>query len=130
MTRYVKESFEDSSSQVSQSERLDRRLFKEVLIHLDLKGAPPTFSFLKDIVRYISTKFEKIVTGILFEFEDMFPYDGNLRPLRCENNYSKQEILELVQLMEKYNLKLVPLVQTFGHLEFVLKRERFSHLRE
>jgi|LauGreDrversion4_2_1035121.scaffolds.fasta_scaffold58291_3 hexosaminidase len=112
------------------SERAERRLFKEVVVHIDFKGAPPTFSFLKDFITYIGTKFEKVVTGILFEFEDTFPYDGNLKPLRGPNVYSVDQLKEVMELMRKHELKFIPLIQTFGHLEFVLKRERFSHLRE
>lgn len=111
-------------------ERTDRKIFKEVFVHLDFKGAPPTFQFLKNFIMHIGTKYEKVVTGLLMEFEDTFPYDGNLKPLRGINYYSRNEIEEVISLMEKYKLKMVPLVQTFGHLEFVLKRDRFSHLRE
>jgi hexosaminidase len=67
---------------------------------------------------------------LLIEFEDTFPYEGNLKPLRGINFYTKDQISELVILMRNMKLKLIPLVQTFGHLEFVLKRDRFSHLRE
>jgi len=111
-------------------ERPEKRIFKEVVVHLDFKGAPPTLPFLKDLIAFIGTKFEKLVTGILFEMEDCFPYDGNLRPLRGPNVYSPDDIAEVLDLMRKHDLKFIPLVQTFGHLEFALKRERFSHLRE
>ena len=50
--------------------------------------------------------------------------------MRGVNFYTKDQISELVILMRNLKLKLIPLVQTFGHLEFVLKRDRFSHLRE
>lgn len=70
------------------------------------------------------------MTGLLIEFEDTFPYEGNLKPLRGVNFYTREQISELSFLMRTLNLKLIPLVQTFGHLEFVLKRDRFSHLRE
>lgn len=78
--------------QCNGTERQDRRLFKEVFVHLDLKGAPPTFPFLMDFVKYLGIHFEKVVTGIVFEFEDTFPYDGNLKPLKANNHYSKEQI--------------------------------------
>ena len=53
-------------------------VFGEVLIHLDFKGAPPKFDFLVDLIKFISRKEEKIVTGFLIEFEDMLPFMGNL----------------------------------------------------
>lgn len=115
---------------IGQSERSDPRIFPEVIVHIDFKGAPPTFSFLKDFIKYLGTKFERIVTGILFEFEDTFPYDGNLKPLRGENFYTKDQIKEVSELMAHHKLKMIPLIQTFGHLEFALKRSTFSHLRE
>lgn len=41
-----------------------------------------------------------------------------------------QEIAELLQIAKENNLGVIPLVQTFGHLEFVLKLQQFRSLRE
>lgn len=60
-----------------------------MIIHLDLKGAPLKFAFLLEIIKYLGTHFEKVVTGILFEFEDTFPFDGYLKPLVGDFAYSK-----------------------------------------
>lgn len=91
-------------------ERSEKRIFQEVIVHLDFKGAPPTLPFLKDLITFIGTKFEKLVTGILFEMEDTFPYDGNLKPLRGPNVYSPDDIKEILDLMRKHDLKFIPLV--------------------
>ncbi|XP_064351403.1 hexosaminidase D isoform X1 [Camelus dromedarius] len=68
--------------------------------------------------------------GLLIEYEDMFPYEGPLRLLRAEHAYSPSEIREILRLAALNELEVVPLVQTFGHMEFVLKHEALAHLRE
>lgn len=60
-------------------------------------------------------------TGLLIEYEDTFPYDGDLNFLACSEAYSKQNIGELLLLAERLELDVIPLVQTFGHLEVNLR---------
>ena len=69
-------------------------------------------------------------TGILLEYEDMFPYSGILSSIAAKNAYSKKNILEILQAAKSLDLNVIPLVQTFGHLEFALKLKEFYHLRE
>lgn len=97
------------------------------LVHLDLKGAPPRVSYLAQVLPL----FRGLgATGLLIEYEDMFPYSGDLECLRAQHAYSLAEIDEIQKLAKVHSLEVIPLVQTYGHLEFVLKHERFSHLRE
>lgn len=47
-----------------------------------------------------------------------------------QNHYTNQELNQLFKLVKDSGLTLIPLVQTFGHLEFVLKLKQFAYLRE
>lgn len=98
-----------------------------ILVHLDLKGAPPKVTYLAEIFPLFSSLG---ANGLLIEYEDTFPYFGDLLPLRAAHAYSPQEIGEILRLAKLHNLEVIPLVQTFGHMEFVLKHKEFSHLRE
>lgn len=69
-------------------------------------------------------------TGILLEYEDMFPFRGILSSIAAKNAYSRKNILEILQAAKSLDLNVIPLVQTFGHLEFALKLKEFYHLRE
>nr|XP_048673201.1 hexosaminidase D isoform X2 [Caretta caretta] len=84
------------------------------LVHLDLKGAPPKVSYLAEIFPLFRTLG---ANGLLIEYEDMFPYEGELKPLRAEHAYSASEIKEILNLAKLHELEVIPLVQTFGHME-------------
>lgn len=60
----------------------------------------------------------------------MFPYDGKLSSIAAADCYSKGDVKHIYELAKLSNLTVIPLVQTFGHMEFVLKGPEFKHLRE
>lgn len=97
------------------------------LVHLDLKGAPPKLEYIKRLLPIFKSLG---ATGLLLEYEDMFPYTSSLRNLSARNAYSKYEIRELLHAAASVALSVMPLVQTFGHLEFALKLQDYEHLRE
>ncbi|XP_068764878.1 hexosaminidase D-like [Struthio camelus] len=97
------------------------------LVHLDLKGAAPRVSYLEQVFPLLS---QLGANGILVEYEDMFPFKGELETLRSPYAYSEEDVERIQQLAELSKLEVVPLVQTFGHVEFILKHEKYQHLRE
>ncbi|XP_046722925.1 beta-N-acetylhexosaminidase isoform X1 [Silurus meridionalis] len=97
------------------------------VVHLDLKGAAPKVSYFQQIFPLISNLG---ANGILLEYDDMFPYEGDLEVLRSPFAYNVEELNEIKWLAGLYNLELIPLVQVFGNLEFVLKHEQFFDLRD
>lgn len=97
------------------------------LVHLDLKGAPPMISYFEKLFPLLKSLG---ATGLLVEYEDMFPYSGVISTLAAHNAYSEPDIQKLKKIAKDNHLEIVPLVQTFGHMEFVLKYQQYRHLRE
>ncbi|XP_064099266.1 LOW QUALITY PROTEIN: hexosaminidase D-like [Macrobrachium nipponense] len=100
---------------------------KHKIVHLDLKGAPPKIEYLKKLFPLLSSLG---ATGLLMEYEDMFPYWGKLEFLSAQNAYAKGDIADIMEIARKSNLEVIPLVQTFGHMEHVLKLKEFAEVRE
>ncbi len=98
------------------------------IVHFDLKGAPFQVGYFEKIFKMISGDLG--ATGILMEWEDMFPYTGKLAVVNNGYAYKPEEIKTILGYAKKFNLEVIPLIQTFGHLEWILKHPQFAHLRE
>lgn len=98
---------------------------KQIYVHIDLKGARPQLQFWINFCRLLRDWGE--VAGLIVEWEDSYPLEV-LRLYNQEYVYSRQEAARMATVAEDCGLKVIPLCQTFGHLEYVLKH--FPHLRE
>ncbi|KIH48667.1 hypothetical protein ANCDUO_21260, partial [Ancylostoma duodenale] len=66
---------EDVSAKRSTGRPYDKRPFAQSIVHLDLKGAPPIMS----VYEWLFPLLRKMgAHGVLMEYEDMFPYSGDL----------------------------------------------------
>lgn len=100
----------------------------EKIVHVDLKGAPLKISYYEPFFKLLV---KLGATGVLMEYEDMFPYhEPILSNISAGNAYSLKDIKTINNLARSMNLKIIPLIQTFGHMEFILKLKEWKHLRE
>ena len=99
----------------------------ERLVHIDLKGAPPKPDYLKKLIPFLK---KHGASGLLLEYEDMFPFTGRLAEAKHGHAYTLEDILMIKTLAKENNLTIMPLIQTYGHLEWLLKVKPFAHLRE
>ena len=96
-------------------------------MHIDLKGAPPKASYFEKFIPFLK---QNGAHGILLEYEDMFPFEGQLKEARHGLAYTLKEVELINKLAKENGLYIIPLVQTYGHLEWLLKVKKFAHLRE
>lgn len=104
----------------------DQPLFRRILVHFDLKGAPPKLDFYKQLFPLLK---RLGATGVLMEYEDTFPFNGTLNSIKNSKfYYTGAEISQIINWATENQLTVTPLVQTFGHLQFLLRNPKFSSL--
>lgn len=99
----------------------------ERIIHVDLKGAVPKVEYFRGFFKMIK---DFGATGILLEYEDVFPFRGKLAEAVNGEAYTMKDIEFIKKQAADNNLYIIPLVQTYGHLEWILKVKSFAHLRD
>ncbi len=94
--------------------------------HLDLKWQHYRFD------RYLALLDDLAGWGynaVVLEYENMFPYSSCRRAVH-RDAWTMQQVRHFVEKAASLKILVVPLIQCFGHLEFVLRLPQFGHLAE
>lgn len=95
-------------------------------VHLDLKGLQPSAGRLLELLEIAK---EARFNLLLVEWEDSYPWTA-YPELRSPECYSEEEVNRFLQKAKKISIEVIPLLQSFGHMENAASRKRFAHLRE
>lgn len=95
------------------------------LIHADLKGAIPSLPGMLEYLRFWK---ECGFNGVVVEYDDRVPF--RTWPGAWRRGYTASEQRKIVEECRKLGLELIPLIQTIGHLEWLLKHKEYAYLRE
>lgn len=100
--------------------------FKVRGFHLDLRIQVMTPMALKQLVDEISTLG---LNTLVMEYEGTYPYKKH--PILSNHlSYTEKEIDDFLKYCRLKNIDVIPLKQCFGHVEYILRHEKYSHLRE
>ena len=94
-------------------------------IHIDLKGMPPRMERLLQLLELFA---DAGYNALLIEWEDMFPWREEI--FRRAEAYTVKEIQILAKRAADLDLEIIPLVQSFGHMENVLRHRKYASFRE
>ncbi len=95
------------------------------LIHADLKGVIPDLAGMLEYLRFWK---ECGFNGVVIEYDDRVPF--RTWPGAWRRGYTASEQRKIVEECRKLGLEVIPLIQTIGHLEWLLKHEKYAYLRE
>lgn len=91
-----------------------------------------TFSRPERLISYLGTLASLKTNALLIEYEDKFPFshEGNREFTHLEHALSEAEFEMLKSTAHEHFIELIPLQQSFGHLEYILGRAAYRELRE
>ncbi|PID93140.1 MAG: hypothetical protein CSA96_00540 [Bacteroidetes bacterium] len=100
--------------------------FKVKAFHIDHRIQVMPIQELKDFAAYLH---ESGINTIIMEWEASFPYTRN-GIVSNRFAYTKEEVRDFISYCAGMDIQVIPLLQCLGHLEYVLKYERYAALRE
>lgn len=89
-----------------------------------------TFSKPELLTGYMAEFARYKTNAILIEYEDKFPFRTHPEFAHPRHALSHSQLEELKRNAHEHFIEIIPLQQSFGHLEYVLRHEGWRHLRE
>jgi len=94
--------------------------------HIDLRIQVMTIDALKAFALKLS---KAGVNTIIMEWEGTFPFEKH--PLISNRYaYTKAEVASFIKYCADLKIDVIPLQQSFGHVEYILRNDRYKDLRE
>ena len=95
-------------------------------VHFDMKAMCPTAEYSLTLVDELA---EQGINALVVEFEDKFPFEVT-RGIHHPEAWTKDEFRRFAARCKERNVEIVPLVQSIGHLDYLLKYPKFRDLRD
>ncbi|WP_168119549.1 family 20 glycosylhydrolase [Paenibacillus sp. HB172176] len=89
-----------------------------------------TFSKPEKLIEYLDDFAALKTNALLIEYEDKFPFERNREFRHPEYALRDSQLNELLAAAERNFIEIIPLQQSFGHLEYILGRVEYRSLRE
>ncbi|MFB5678168.1 family 20 glycosylhydrolase [Paenibacillus terreus] len=89
-----------------------------------------TFSKPELLINYLDTMAAFKTNALLIEYEDKFPFAQHKELAHPRHALTSELLSELLDAAHRNYIEVIPLQQTFGHLEYILGRDEYKHLRE
>ncbi|MDF2988105.1 MAG: hypothetical protein K0R50_3615, partial [Eubacterium sp.] len=94
--------------------------------HLETRFGIPKFERILEIIDELCKyKFNTI----LMELEDKFPYE-DVKGITSANALNKEQLTGIIRYANDRFIEIIPLQQTLGHVEYILKNDDYYHMRE
>ncbi len=94
--------------------------------HLDMRIQVMTIPALKAFVQQLH---RGGINTLIMEYEATYPYEKH--PLIANHRaYTKSAIQDFIAYCGQLNIDVIPLQQSFGHVEYILRHYRYKTLRE
>lgn len=105
----------------------NRPAIENRIVHIDLKG--PKIP-VKSFYRYLKLLSRWGINGVLVEYEHRIPYLPLSQQYPESNRYKEEEIRGLVEYAKNLGIEWIPLIQTFGHVEYLSRVKGTEYLFE
>ncbi|MCM8817160.1 MAG: family 20 glycosylhydrolase [Candidatus Omnitrophica bacterium] len=94
--------------------------FENRVVHIDLKGPKIPFDSFKKFLEKLA---RWGINGVLVEYEHRFPFLPLKNQFPISERYSRNQMNELIKFACDHGIEWIPLVQTFGHVEYLSRLE-------
>ncbi len=94
--------------------------------HVDMRIQVMTMSELKRFAKQLSGQG---INTLLMEWEATYPFEKH-RVIASRYAYTTEEIRDFVAYCGALGIDVIPLQQSFGHVEYILKHHRYKDLRQ